>query len=86
MTDAMRSELLEKALKITELRFGVDHPQTAICLNELGKMYYESGNYEVALPLLQRAHQICEEKLGTADYSTLVCIVNLKELHNAVAG
>ena len=33
----------------------------ASCLNSYGNLYYETGNYDLALELLGRSKQICED-------------------------
>ncbi len=48
----------QSCLEITEERFGCDHPDTALSLNNLAGLYRTMGRYEDAEPLYTRSLQI----------------------------
>ncbi|MDE0486918.1 MAG: tetratricopeptide repeat protein [Nitrospira sp.] len=55
---------LEKAtLKFLEIVKGPNHPSVAVCLEKIGKFYFEMGNLEEAEPHFERALKIIEKKL-----------------------
>ena len=56
--------LAEKALKISEDRYGLDHERAAACLNNLASIYEKQSLYEKAEPLFQRALKIWDAVLG----------------------
>lgn len=56
---------LEKAtLKFLEIVKGPDHPSVAVCLEKIGKFYFEGGNLEEAEPHFERALKIMEKSMG----------------------
>jgi tetratricopeptide (TPR) repeat protein len=57
--------LYQRTLAICEQQLGLDHPDTAGCLNNLAALYQAQGKYGQAEPLFQRALAICEQQLGT---------------------
>ncbi|MDV3352118.1 tetratricopeptide repeat protein [Leptothoe sp. LEGE 181152] len=54
----------QACLEMTEERFGPDHPDTALSLNNLAELYRTMGCYEDAEPLYQRSLAIYEAQLG----------------------
>ncbi len=62
LTDA--KTLHEHALAIVEATYGLDHPEVARCLNNLGYILRELGQPEQARPLQERALAIDEAAYG----------------------
>ena len=54
----------QSCLKMTEKRFGSDHPDTATSLNNLAGLYRSMGRYGEAEPLYARSLEISEAQLG----------------------
>jgi tetratricopeptide (TPR) repeat protein len=54
----------ERAQAIREQSLGLDHPDTAWSLNNLGELLVEQGELDAARPLLERALAIRERVLG----------------------
>jgi len=50
--------LFRRALTISEKAFGLDHPNVAICLENLAQLYRDIGYANKALPLERRAAEI----------------------------
>jgi tetratricopeptide (TPR) repeat protein len=73
--------LFLRALSMRERLLGVEHPDTATCLNNLAELYREQGKYTKAEPLFLRALQIREQKLGAEHPDTATCLNNLAELY-----
>jgi tetratricopeptide (TPR) repeat protein len=59
-------QVLEKALAIDRRRYGLDAPQTARSLSQLGNLYPRWGRPADALPPLQEAAAIDQLRLGPA--------------------
>ena len=55
---------LRRALTIRETALGLEHPDVALTLHNLGFIYNARGRYEEAEPLFQRALTIRETALG----------------------
>ena len=51
-------------------------------LNNLAVLYYNMGDYEKALPLYQRALEICEKVLGPQHPDVATTLNNLAELYH----
>jgi tetratricopeptide (TPR) repeat protein len=68
---------LSRALKITEISLGADHPNTAAILNNLGHVYRSQGKYAEAEPLFKRALAIREKALGADHLDTAISLNNL---------
>ena len=58
------TKVAKKALHIAEETLGKNHPDVALSLNNLARLYYGQGDYEAALPLYRRSLQINEETPG----------------------
>jgi tetratricopeptide (TPR) repeat protein len=56
--------LFRKSLAIIEKTEGTDHPEAALCLNNLALLLQASGDYTGAEPLFRRALSITEIALG----------------------
>ncbi len=63
---------------------GPTTPTTATSLNNLAGLYYAMGQYEQALPLLQRAANILEKTLGPDHPNTRTCQANIEALRQAM--
>jgi len=56
--------LYQRALSIREQRLGPEHPDVALTLNGLARLYYDQSRYTEAVPLYQRARVIQEQQMG----------------------
>jgi tetratricopeptide (TPR) repeat protein len=68
-------------LKIEEKKLGPDHLDTAKTLDNLGELYFETGQYAKAEPLFQRALKIREKVLGSEHASVAECLDQLAALY-----
>ena len=66
---------LQAALEIAERKFGLQNPDTATVLNELGVLYWLQGRYAEAESLYIRALGISGQALG-ADHPEIALILN----------
>jgi tetratricopeptide (TPR) repeat protein len=73
-----------QCLSVSEDRFGSNHPDTAISLNNLALLYELMGRYSEAEPLYLRSLAIYEQQLGAAHPSTASSLNNLAELYNSM--
>jgi tetratricopeptide (TPR) repeat protein len=69
--------LHERALAIREKTLGLEHPETATGLNNLGHLLQVQGDRAGARPLYDRALAICEKALGPEHPKTAVSLNNL---------
>ena len=67
----------ERALRIKEAAFGVDHINTADTINNLGITYRHQGKYELAIAQYERALRIKEAAFGVDHINTADTINNL---------
>ena len=74
------SSLFDEALSISHLVLGVDHPNTAISLNNLALMRGIQGRYTEAAPLLKEAVEIMERVLGVEHPNTKIMRENYEVL------
>jgi tetratricopeptide (TPR) repeat protein len=72
--------LLERALTIREKVQGPEHPDTAMCLNNLAILLHEQGEVAAALPLFKRALAIYEHVRGPEHPDTATTLNNLARL------
>jgi CHAT domain-containing protein len=56
--------MFQRALIVREKALGPDHPDVAVSLDGLAKLYSQRGNFDKAEPLYQRALKILERALG----------------------
>jgi len=81
------AELLwQRALAASEQQVGLEHPDTAQCLNNLASLYTIQGKYTEAEKLLKRALIICEQQLETQDSYTVMMRENYTTLLKAMKG
>jgi CHAT domain-containing protein/tetratricopeptide (TPR) repeat protein len=73
--------IAEKALALAERTLGSDHPNTLICVNNLGFMHVAEGRYDKAEPLYKRALAAKERVRGPEHPDTLTSVNNLAELY-----
>ena len=66
---------------ISEAVLGPHHPDTAIALNNVGKLHQHMGDYNAAIPLSTRALEIREAVLGPRDRKTAISLSNLELPH-----
>src|SRR5438128_9924509 len=69
-------------LAIRQQVLGPQHPHTARSLNNLATLYYNLGQYEDALSLLQQAVAIRQQVLGSEHPHTATSLNNLAILYN----
>jgi CHAT domain-containing protein/Tfp pilus assembly protein PilF len=72
---------LQRSLQINEAKFGKDHPQVALSLNNLAALYWEQGRYGQAEPLFLRSLKIKEDRLGKDDTDVALSLSNLALLY-----
>ena len=71
-------------LAIMEKTLRADHPDVAICLNNLGQLYCAQGKYDQAEVLYKRSLAIMANTLGADHPNVAACLNNLAQ--QAVAG
>ncbi|MCL5096136.1 MAG: tetratricopeptide repeat protein [Candidatus Omnitrophica bacterium] len=71
-----------KALAASSRRFGPEHPNVALSLNNLAELYRDQGRYEEAEPLYTQALEIAEQTLGQSHPTTKTIRGNLNTLKN----
>ena len=71
----------EQALKLSEQEFGLDHPNTALILNNLAELYSAQGKYAEAERLHNRSLAILEKTLGPEHPDFAVNLDNLARLY-----
>lgn len=74
----------QACVKMTENRFGADHPDTATSLNNLAGLYRSMGRYGEAEPLYVRSLAIREAQLGADHPATATSLNNLAELSRSM--
>jgi tetratricopeptide (TPR) repeat protein len=77
--------LLEWALRIREGALGPDHPDVAISLSDLARLYQERGRYAEAAPLFARSLRIREKALGSDHPYVASSLNNLARLYRCQA-
>ncbi|MEL6382980.1 MAG: tetratricopeptide repeat protein [Cyanobacteria bacterium J06626_18] len=71
-------------LKMSEQRFGPDHPDTATSLNNLAGLYRSMGRYSEAAPFFARSLEIREAQLGVNHPATAASLNNLAGLYESM--
>jgi nephrocystin-3 len=66
-------------LKTNQKNKGNEHPDTAICMNNLANLYYAKGDYDNAEPLYQQALEIFEKVFGVEHPNTVTIRDNLDD-------
>lgn len=72
--------LLQKALSLAEKEIGVEHPNYAVLLNDLGLCYWHQGNYRLAESTLERSLSIKRVTLGAQDIEYTASLLNMAGL------
>jgi tetratricopeptide (TPR) repeat protein len=80
---AKAEPLLRRALEIDEQRFGPDHHDVAVRLNNLAQLLKATNRLAEAEPLMTRALQIDEQSLGAAHPNVAMHLNNLAQLLQA---
>jgi tetratricopeptide (TPR) repeat protein len=75
--------IAEQAVALAEKALGPGHPDTLLCVNNLGFLYDTQGRYGEAEPLLKRALTGREKALGPEHPATLTSVNNLGYLYQA---
>src|SRR5579859_7906240 len=73
----------ERALRIKENAFGVDHINTASTINNLGLTYDSQGKYDEAISQYERALRIKEKAFGVDHINTAGTINNLGNTYHS---
>jgi tetratricopeptide (TPR) repeat protein len=74
----------EECLQFTQQRFGKEHPDTALSLNNLALLYYSIGRYEEAEPLCNQALVLRKRLLGENHPDTASSYNNLAGLYESM--
>ena len=69
--------LLQKAIGLAEKEIGVEHPNYAVLLNDLGLSYWHLGNYRLAESAFERSLSIKKVTLGTQDIEYTASLLNM---------
>jgi CHAT domain-containing protein/tetratricopeptide (TPR) repeat protein len=77
------AEVARRSLRITEARFGPQHPNTAAWTNSLAEVSRELGRYAEAEPLYRKALAIWETALGSDKPEVGIALNNLALLLKA---
>jgi tetratricopeptide (TPR) repeat protein len=89
LTDAAKyaeaMPLAQKALELTQARFGQDHPSVAFSINLLGRINRLQGRFGEAEALYKQALAIREKALGANHALTAVSLNNLGVLYFSLA-
>lgn len=70
-----------RCLEVRKCLLGPEHPVTANILNNLGRLYTDTGRYEEAAELLSRCADINNRNLGADHPSSLTTLDNLAGLY-----
>ena len=76
--------MLEKALRVTEEKFGKGHFQTASSLANLGFIALEKKQYARALGLLESAASVREKNLGAGHPDTAMVVNQIADVYQAM--
>jgi tetratricopeptide (TPR) repeat protein len=76
-------EFYNKALKINEVKLGLDHPDTAATYNNLAGVYRAKGDYDRAIEFSKKALKIYDEKLGLDHPDAATTYNNLAGVYKA---
>ena len=74
--------MLRRALKIDEVVSGEQHPNVAICLNNLATLLIDTNRAEEAEPMLRRALKIDEAAFGEQHPNVAIRLNNLAALQS----
>lgn len=77
--------LYEQTLRIQEKALGLDHPDVATTLNNMGNLFYDQGKFEEALPLTERAIAVLEKALGPEHPRTKIFRTGLGNIKRKVS-
>jgi len=69
-----------RALAIAEKSYGPEHPDVAICLNNLASLLQDTNRLAEAEPLMRRALAIAEKSYGPDHPTVAICLNNLASL------
>jgi CHAT domain-containing protein/Tfp pilus assembly protein PilF len=73
--------IAQRSLAWREINLSLEHPDTALSLNNLGLLYFSQGLYAKAEPIYQRALAINEKALGRDHPRTATSLNNLALLY-----
>jgi tetratricopeptide (TPR) repeat protein len=78
----LAAPLLEETLKQHKAKFGPDHPDTLLRMNNLGACYWSLRRVDKSIPLLEELLPLQEKKLGRSHPETLQTVANLGMNYN----
>ena len=70
-----------KILSLTKQRYGLDHPDTATAINNLGELYQSFGQYEKAESLYKESLEIRKKVFGKDNREVAISFTNLGILY-----
>lgn len=70
-------DLLNEALRLAEKEIGIEHPNYAVLLNDLGLCYWHQGNYRLAESAFERSLSIKKVTLGDKDIEYTATLLNM---------
>ena len=70
-----------RAMELSEVKLGPDHPDTVKRMDDLAAAYIDAGHPERALPLLEKTLKLRKAKLGPTYPDTLTTMYNLGEAY-----
>jgi tetratricopeptide (TPR) repeat protein len=73
--------LLEEALRLCTARFGPDHPQTLVAMNNLAAAYKSAEKFDLALPLQEELGRLSKATWGQDHPKTLYTLHNLAQIY-----
>lgn len=70
-------EVCTRECRMNEELYGIEHPNTAMSYNNIGMVYYNQGNYDLALEYYQKALDIYEKIQGVEQERTATSYNNI---------
>lgn len=74
-------EYLLKAIGISEVEYGKDHPETAFYYKNIGSIYYETEQYELSKSYLNKALDIYTKFYGSTHAMVSDCLIKMGTLY-----
>jgi tetratricopeptide (TPR) repeat protein len=75
-------ELLTESMRMHEWTFGRSHRIIGYLVDQLAEIHYKQGNFETALPLFERAVELCKTLAGPAHPKTAKAMNNLAVIYH----
>ena len=77
------AKVADKALKVAEKTFGINHPEVVVSMNIMAAVYQAQGKYAEAEALYKRSLEIDEKALGKDHPRVTASLNNLASLYQA---